>query len=118
MELALAGRLIAACVVVALVLVVLQVGARATLRARASATPGGRLIAVLETTLLPNAASLHVVRVAEKYYVIGRSGAHITTLGEVEPQSVVAAAAAAASGPERLAAPFAAWLARVRNPRA
>lgn len=117
MELALAGRLIAACVVVALVLVALQVVARTSLRARATATPGGRLIAVLETTLLPNAASLHVVRVAEKYYVIGRSGAHIAALGEIAPESVVATAATTGSA-EHLAAPLAAWLARVRNPRA
>ena len=114
MELALAGRSIAACIVIALVLVALQFIARTMLRSRSAATPGGRLIAVLETTMLPSAASLHVVRVAEKYYVVGRSGAHIATLGEIAPESVLVAHAAG-TAPERVAAPVAAFLARLRN---
>ena len=115
MELALVGRLIAACVVIALVLVALQIIARTMLRGRAAVRPGGRLIAVLETTMLPNAASLHVVRVAEKYYVIGRSGARIATLGEIAAESVLAGRVCADGAAERAAAPLTAFLARMRN---
>ena len=114
MELAFAARALTACIVVALVLVALQIVARAMQRGRAAAMPGGRLIAVLETTMLPNAASIHVVRVAEAYYVIGRSGAHIATLGSIAPESVLAMrSGGGVTG--RAAAPVAALLARVRK---
>ncbi len=89
MDLAFAGRLLAACAVIALVLAGLQVAVRAMVRARASAgLRGGRLVSVLETTLLPGASSLHVIRVADRYLVIGRSGSQIATVCDVPAASI------------------------------
>jgi flagellar biogenesis protein FliO len=88
-DLALAGRLLAACAVIALVLAGLQFAVRAAVHARArSGVRGGRLVSVLETTLLPNASSLHVIRVGERYLVVGRSSAHIATLCDVPLESI------------------------------
>ena len=98
MDLAFAGRLLAACAVIALVLAALQFAMRGVVRGRARAgLRGGRLVSVLETTLLPNASSLHVVRVADRYVVIGRSSGHIATLCEVPPESIEAWRGAAQS---------------------
>ena len=109
MDLALAGRLLAACAVIALVLAGLQFAVRAAVHARArgglrggrarrlaggradpdrASARGGRLVSVLETTLLPNASSLHVIRVADRYLVVGRSSAHIATLCELPLESI------------------------------
>jgi len=91
MDLALAGRLLASCAVIALVLAVVQLAVRAIVRERSHAgKPGGRLVNVLETTVLPNAASLHVVRVADRYVVIGRSAGHIATLCDVPHETIEA----------------------------
>lgn len=85
MELALVGRLFAACIVIALVLGVVQMLAARLGRSRMATGVGvgGRLVTLVETTYLPGAASLHVVRVAERYYVLGRSGTAISTVCEL-----------------------------------
>jgi hypothetical protein len=88
MDFALDGRLLGACAVVALVLVGLKAVAGIALRPGMPASPAGRLMNVVETTLLPGAASLHVVRIAERYYAIGRSGGHVATLCEIPSDSV------------------------------
>jgi flagellar biogenesis protein FliO len=88
MELVSLCRLFGACVVVGTVLYVLQLIARGAARRLASAAPGGRIVAVLETTALPNAASLHVVRVAERYLLVGRSPSALATLCEIPAESV------------------------------
>jgi flagellar biogenesis protein FliO len=84
----LAGRSLAAFAVVALVLAAVHFATRGLARVRARAGTGGRLVTILETTLLPGAASLHVVRVGDRYALIGRSGSHIATLGDVPTESV------------------------------
>jgi len=86
--LAFEGRLIGACIVVALVLFAMSAVARLVSRSATHGGRAGRLVTVVETTFLPSAASLHVVRVAERYYAIGRSGAHIATLCEIPAESV------------------------------
>ena len=88
MELALFGRLLAACVVIALVLGGVQIIASRLGRARLERGSGGRLVTLVETTYLPGAASLHVVRVADRYYVVGRNAAALTTLCEIPADSV------------------------------
>ena len=114
MELALAGRSIAACIVVALVLVAVAAFSRVVMRGRASARPGGRLLAVLETAMLPGAASLHVVRVADRYYAIGRSGAHIATLAEIPPERALPSRGTGAEGSDP-AGTLATLVARLRE---
>ncbi|MGP6156420.1 MAG: flagellar biosynthetic protein FliO [Vulcanimicrobiaceae bacterium] len=88
MDFALAGRMLGAFAVIALVLFALQFVARTGLRQQLSSGGSRRLVTVLDTTFLPNAASLHVVKVADKYVLIGRSGGHIATLSEIPPEKV------------------------------
>jgi len=87
MELALVGRLLAACAVIGLVLVGVQFVALRLAGGRVG-RGGGRLISLVETTNLPGAASLHVVRIAERYYVVGRNAAALGTLCEISAESV------------------------------
>jgi flagellar biogenesis protein FliO len=88
-DLAVAGRMLGACAVIALVLAGLQFAVRLAVHARArSGVRGGRLVSVLETTALPNASSLHVIRVADRYLVVGRSGTHIATLCDIPIASI------------------------------
>ena len=99
MDFALAGRMLGAFAVIALVLFALQFVARAGLRQRLASGGSRRLVTVLETTFLPNAASLHVVKIADKYVLIGRSGGHIATLSEIPPENVDAWLAAQPASP-------------------
>lgn len=95
MESAFVGRLVAACVIIGLVLAAVQFVARRALRFGVEGG-GGRLVALLETTSLPGAASVHVLRVAERYYVIGRSGSTIAPICEIPGEAVEAHARATA----------------------
>lgn len=87
MELSAIERLIGALAVIGVVLFLLQSLARAMLRVRRRGDDG-RIVAVLETTMLSNVASLHVVRIAEAYVVIGRSGDSLTKISEVSAASI------------------------------
>jgi len=49
---------------------------------------GGRLVTVLETTHLPNAASLHVLRIGDAYAVVGRSAGFIAKIADVSPDTI------------------------------
>lgn len=67
----------------------------------------GRIVEVVETTPLPHAASLHVVKVGDAYYVIGRTDHGISLLTEVakdvvDRHRVEAAARGAKLLPSRL----------------
>jgi flagellar biogenesis protein FliO len=88
-ELAFVGRLLAACVVIGLVLAVIQLVARRALRVRLEGG-GGKLVTLFETTYLPGAASVHVLRVLDRYYVVGRGGSEISTLCEIPADRVEA----------------------------
>lgn len=88
MELALVGRLLGACVVIALVLGGVQIVASRLGRSRFVSGVGSRLVSLVETTYLPGAATLHVVRVAERYYVVGRNAAALSTLCEIPSDEV------------------------------
>jgi flagellar biogenesis protein FliO len=55
----------------------------AALSARRLVARGGRLLAVLESALLPGGCSLHVVAVAGRYLVIGRAASQLTLLCEL-----------------------------------
>ncbi len=88
MDAALVGRVLAALAVIGLVLWAVQHIARSGARWRLAGAASGRIVNVLETTVLPNAASLHVVEIAERWYVVGRSDAHIALLCEIPPERV------------------------------
>jgi flagellar biogenesis protein FliO len=82
MDLGLLVRACAALVAIAIVLAGLAFVLRARMR------PGGRLLRVLETVFLPGAASMHVVAVAGRYYVVGRGGAGVALLCEIPAEAL------------------------------
>jgi flagellar biogenesis protein FliO len=45
---------------------------------------------IVDTLFLPGAASLHVVAIADRHFVIGRAAAQITLLGEVPANETAA----------------------------
>lgn len=89
MELAFVGRLLAACVVIGIVLAGVQFVARRAMRVRFEGG-GGRLVTLLETTYLPGAASVHVLRIAGSYVVVGRGGGDLSRICEIAPEHVEA----------------------------
>ncbi len=113
MDLSFAMRMIGAFAVIAAVLFGLQFVARMNLRTRLGSTAGGRrLVTVVETTHLPNASSLHVVKIGDEYAVIGRSANFIAKVADV-PEPAVAAWLAAQPGPPPGAERLGALIARV-----
>lgn len=88
MEVASVGRLLAACIVIACVLGGIQYAAARFGRARIERGFGGRLVSLVETTYLPGGASLHVVRVVGRFFVVGRNAAALATLGEIAAEDV------------------------------
>jgi flagellar biogenesis protein FliO len=69
---------------------------------RRGARPGSflrrdRIVEVIETTPLPHASSLHVVKLGDAYFAIGRTEGAISVLSEI-PKEVVERERAAASG--------------------
>jgi hypothetical protein len=109
-----AARLLGACVVIGVVLYGLRTVARTLGRTSALAGPGRRIVAVLETTALPN-ATLHVVRVAERYYLIGRGAASLATLCEIAPESIIGGYAEADRAARR-GRSLGGWVSRLHGP--
>lgn len=83
MDVGLIGRLVAASIVIAFVLAGVQIVATRLGRASLGRRGGTRLVSLVDTTHLPGAASLHVVRVADRYFVLGRSSSSLQTLAEI-----------------------------------
>ncbi len=48
----------------------------------------GRIVEVIETTPLPHAGSLHVVKVGEAYFIIGRTDHAIALLRDLPPDAI------------------------------
>lgn len=90
MELAPAGRAVAALAAIAFVLLGLQTVLRALLRR--SFVPGsrGRIVRILETTALPGAATLHVAEIAGRRYLLGRGGDGLSLLCELPAEDPAA----------------------------
>jgi len=113
MDFSLAGRMLGALAIIAIVLFSLQLLVRASMRGQIVGRDR-RLVSVLETTLLPNAASLHVVKIAERYVVIGRSGGHIAMLSDI-PQASIDAWLAAKPPNGSAATRFVSLVSRIRT---
>jgi flagellar biogenesis protein FliO len=79
--------MIGAFAVIGAVLFALQFVARAGGRQRIT-MPGRRLVTVLETTYLPQQASLHVVRIGDAYAVVARSGNHVAKIDDIPAETV------------------------------
>jgi flagellar biogenesis protein FliO len=85
---------VVAAVLAALSLVLRAAGVRGSLDGR-----GGRFLRVLESTALGGGATLHLVRVGERYFVLTAGSGHASQLCEVAPQTLDAWRAA--KRPER-----------------
>jgi flagellar biogenesis protein FliO len=61
-------------------------------RLRALRQPAARkrMLRVLESAALPSACSLHLVAVADRYFVVGRSSANLTLLCELPGDRIAA----------------------------
>jgi len=78
------ARLLAACLVIALVLVALRFAGAVALGSWRRPHGGSRrLLGVVESVALSNAAAVHVVRVAERYYALARSAGSVAVLCEI-----------------------------------
>ncbi len=75
-------RFLAAFIVVGLVLFGLSRLSRQGLR-MGTCFRRGRIVELIETTPLPHGAALHVAKVGDAYYVIGRTDHGISLLAEV-----------------------------------
>jgi flagellar biogenesis protein FliO len=79
---------ILALVVVGLMLGGLYVVVRGLSRSRVLLSSSNRLITVLETTMLSQHSSCHVIKAGSHYYLIGVSNGHVSTLGELPADEV------------------------------
>lgn len=97
-------RFIAAFGLIALVLYAFAVFSRRGLRA-GTFLQRDRLVEVIETTPLPHASSLHVVKLGDAYYAIGRTEGGISVLSEIPKEVVDRRADAGAARKFKLLAP-------------
>lgn len=89
MDPALLGRLAGACVVIALVLALVRlIALRIGGPVAAGSVGRARLITLLETTCLPGAAALHLVRIGQRYVVLGRTPSSLVTLAELSAEEI------------------------------
>ena len=85
---AFAGQYILALLVVALMLFGLYTVVRALGRGRLVSSTDRRLVTVVESTFLAQNTTLHVVKVGERFYLIGGGSGHVNTLAEVPAEQV------------------------------
>lgn len=83
-----AGQYILALLVVGLMLFGLYTVVRALGRGRLVASSDKRLITVVESTFLAQNTTLHVVKAAGRYYLVGGGSGHVATLAELPAEQV------------------------------
>ncbi|HWT07142.1 MAG TPA: flagellar biosynthetic protein FliO [Xanthomonadales bacterium] len=81
-------HVLSAFAVIALLLVGLTYGARTLNRGRLVAATGKRLVTVVESTVLAQNTSVHVVKVGDRYYLIGGGSAGVTHIADVPSDAV------------------------------
>jgi flagellar biogenesis protein FliO len=57
-------------------------------RGRIVASTGRRLVSVVESTVLAQNVTLHVVKVADRYYLVGGGSAGVTQIADVPADAV------------------------------
>ena len=82
------AQYVLALLVVALMLFGLYTVVRALGRGRLVASSDRRLVTVVESTFIAQNTTLHVVKVGERYYLIGGGSGHVNTLAEVPADQV------------------------------
>jgi flagellar biogenesis protein FliO len=79
-----------ALVVVALMLGGLYAVVRGLMRGRVLASASRRMVTVLETTVLSQHASMHVVKVSSRYLLIGGTNTSVSNIAELPAEDVEA----------------------------
>jgi flagellar biogenesis protein FliO len=90
MDIAFVLKVIWAFALVGLILVAMMYVGRAVQRGRIVASVGRRLVSTIESTALAQNVTVHVVRVADKYFLVGGGSGGVSLLselpaGEIEP---------------------------------
>jgi flagellar biogenesis protein FliO len=88
MNIAFVLQVVWAFALVALVLVGMMYVARSIQRSRIVASVGARLVATVESTALAQNVTVHVVRVAGKYYLVGGGTAGVALLAELPADEI------------------------------
>lgn len=81
-------KVIWAFALVALLLVALTYGVRTLSRGRLLAASGRRLVTVVESTFLAQNVTVHVVKVGERFYLVGGGAAGVTKIDEIPAELV------------------------------
>ncbi len=110
-------RTIYALAVVALLLLGLWWIARTLRRGRIVMGADKRLVSVIDSTYLAQNTSLHVVKVADRYFVVGGGSGHVSLISEVPADAVVPWIEAHRSALGAQTEPVATLLRRLRSPR-
>ena len=82
------GQYVLALSVVALMLFGLYTVVRALGRGRLVTSTDRRLVTVVESTFLAQNTTLHVVKVVDRYYLVGGGSGHVATIAEVPAETV------------------------------
>ena len=76
-----------------------------------------RLVSVVDSTFLAQNTSLHVVKVADRYYLVGGGAGHVALISEVPADAVVPWIESHRVALNAQTEPVAALLRRLRSPR-
>lgn len=88
MNIAFVLQVIWAFALIALLLVAMMYVGRAIQRGRIVASTGSRLVSTIESTALAQNVTIHVVRVAGKYFLVGGGSAGVALLSELPASEV------------------------------
>ncbi len=88
MDIAFVFKVVWAFALVALVLVGMMYVARAVQRTRVSGFAGRRLVTNVESTMLAQNVAVHVIRVADKFYLVGGGAGGVTLLAELPASEI------------------------------
>ena len=88
MNIAFVLQVIWSLALIALLLVAMMYVGRAIQRGRIVASTGKRLVSTIESTALAQNVTVHVVRVADKYFLVGGGSAGVALLSELPASEI------------------------------
>jgi flagellar biogenesis protein FliO len=88
MDIAFVLKVIWAFALVGLILVAMMYVGRAVQRGRIVASVGRRLVSTIESTALAQNVTVHVVRVADKYFLVGGGSGGVSLLSELPASEI------------------------------
>jgi flagellar biogenesis protein FliO len=88
MDIAFALKIVWAFALIALILVAMMYVGRAVQRGRVVGSVGRRLVSTIESTALAQNVTVHVVRVADKYFLVGGGSAGVNLLSELPASEI------------------------------